>query len=129
MPCLDTVWLQRSVLPDDFEYGASPGNSSVVFVDWDALREVSARRFPGFGKPMDQNVASSTKVSTARISSTLPWRIKSSTYEIRGVLVADDVPSLNVFNLTLYTSLANQVLGAQRVRAGYINSWYAVKVR
>ena len=74
------LWLQRSIVPEEFEDGIRAANSSVVVVDWDALREVSARRFPGFGKPMGQNVASSTQVSTARI--VVSFRGESSPYSV-----------------------------------------------
>ncbi|CBJ27998.1 hypothetical protein Esi_0089_0025 [Ectocarpus siliculosus] len=52
---------ERAMLPREFQLGAGATASSAIAVDWDKLREISARRFPGFGKPIPSELASSDK--------------------------------------------------------------------
>ncbi|CAM9880264.1 unnamed protein product, partial [Ectocarpus fasciculatus] len=52
---------ERAMLPREFQQGAGATVSSAIAVDWDSLREISARRFPGFGKPIPSELASSDK--------------------------------------------------------------------
>ncbi|CAN0312219.1 unnamed protein product, partial [Ectocarpus sp. 8 AP-2014] len=52
---------ERAMLPREFQLGAGATVSSAIAVDWDKLREISARRFPGFGKPIPSELASSDK--------------------------------------------------------------------